>query len=246
MQRVQTFGFVFVVAAMMFAGQGCAALGMGQKRSSGWERAYEGRTQTIVVERFEIDVRNTQALSKVADYYDPDRVVFMNGTAAQIHHDLEMMGVRRGLEYAMRSVSAQRTIRRTTQSTFQFNSHVGTQNDIALPDDARIAELMFFPGNAEDSEGDGQPRMAVGTHIEMELVDRFAEGWEMSLRPRAMMVNGNQPRVLHEFHFFIRPGEAIVLRTYPHKPDAVPGYLRFEHEGQQIETVYLITYSMNR
>lgn len=238
MQCLSRLGFVVVLAAVVLSGAGCNMVALGLKDPPRWERAYRARKLQLVVERFEIDVRNTAALSRVSDFYEPGRVVFPDGTGLSIYNDVELLAVRPGLERAMREVSAQQTIRRTTQQAYEFNTREGLEHEVALPEDARTPRMMFRPRGA----GDGTPQAARGTHVVLEREGRFEEGWELSLRPRAVFAGADAAVDLHAFHFFLRPGEAVVLRTYANKPEALPGYLRFEHEGQQYETVYLITF----
>ncbi|MEM9413894.1 MAG: hypothetical protein AAGA29_00265 [Planctomycetota bacterium] len=239
MQHLQRFVLTFLIFTFAVLGMGCSAVDLGLKDPPGWERAYRSHNAQIVVERFEIDVRNTAALSRVSDYYEPGRVVFPDGTGQLIYNDLELMAVRPGLERAMRKTDAEQTIRRTTQRRYEFNSQRGMEQAIELPEDARTPRMMFRP---TDVGGDGTPTPATATHIVLEREGSFEEGWEMSLRPRALFAGADQGTVLKAFHFFLRPGEAVVLRTYANKPDELPGYLRFEHEGQQYETVYLLTF----
>ncbi|XAM01237.1 hypothetical protein OT109_07570 [Phycisphaeraceae bacterium D3-23] len=239
MQHLQRFVLTCLLAALGLSGVGCSAASLGFGPDEPWERAYSGRNEQIVVERFEIDVRNASALSRVSDFYDPNRVVFPDGTALSVYNDLELLAVRPGLERAIRKTDAEQTIRRTTQRRYELNSQRGTEQKIELPDDARTRRMMFRP---TDASGDGSPAAATSTHIVLELEGRFEEGWEMSLRPRAIFAGSDLGTVLKEFHFFLRPGEAVVLRTYANKPDELPGYLHFEHEGQRYETVYLLTY----
>ncbi|MFI4860915.1 MAG: hypothetical protein ACIAXF_09575 [Phycisphaerales bacterium JB063] len=236
MQHLQRLVWTWLAGAMVLAGAGCQSTAMGFREALDWQKPYLSSQTQVVVERFEVDVRNTAALSRVSDFYEPGRVVFPDGTGLSVHNDLELLAVRGGLERAMRETPAEQTIRRTTQRLYQFNSQRGLSQRIDLPEDARRPTMMFKP---EWAGGDGSASPAVGSSITLTQEGQYEEGWEMSLVPGAVFDGVGM--ALHEFHFFLRAGESVVLRTYANKPEPLTGYLHFEHEGQQYETVYLIT-----
>lgn len=231
---------------------GCRPGGLTSLGWEDWETAYYKHGKRIVVDRFEIDVRNTEAMQRVIDYRDKHAVISAGGDNLVYQNDLEILAVKTRLAKAMRQAPDQRTIRRTTQHQCSVPPGSRDRSPLRLPEQCVGERMLVLPPGAEGADPDTQAGMTYGQSFELKPGRSFEEGMEITIRSYVRIGPDKADRlresktplkpVLHDIPLFLKPGQSIILRTNPSWSANLPAILQYEENGQRYETIYLISY----
>lgn len=223
-----------MVLSLLGVGVGCKGRGGVFDPSSDWEKAYYRSGQRVVIDRYEIDVRNTKALTRVYSYRDQDAVISATGDGMITTLDgLEAFPVSRGIRSGMRSVSAQSTLKRTQQYSFDISNERWAYT-VPLPpatDGYRTATQL---GSSE-----------VITLSDLNLMLGPPVGFEEGIELKTLLVASDASGAkleepLARFELFLATNQSVVIRTAP--VAGVRSPLSFDRDGQSYETVFVISY----
>lgn len=225
---------LFSLVLLMLLAGGCKGRGGPMDFSKDWEKAYVRSGSRIVVDRFEIDTRNDEAIAKVFDYRDADAVISAQGGGLLTTLDgVEVFGVSPRIRKGLRYTDTQGTLRTTQQFTL----------DLANKRWPRRVELPVETAGylAATPVGSSELVELSGLYLELGPPVDYEEG--ISLRT---LLTGEDARrrpldvPLSSFDLFLEPNRSIVIRTAPVAGGNSP--LSFDRAGQDYETVFVISY----
>ncbi|MEM9021709.1 MAG: hypothetical protein AAGC44_14200 [Planctomycetota bacterium] len=225
---------VLLAGLLLMSLGGCKGRGGIFDRSADWEKAYYRSGQRVVIDRYEIDVRNDRALTKVFTYRDQDAVISAQGAGMlSTLEGVEVFPVRGRIHEAMRGVTTQSTLRRTQQYSFDLSNERWAYT-VPLPRGTDGYLTATPPGSSE-----------LSTLQDLELVLGPAVGFEEGIELTTLLAACDQAgqkldQPLARFDLFLANGQSVVIRTAPVAGGRSP--LTFDRDGQTYETVFVVSY----